>query len=127
MTRPTKGERATDMSDDVLLLVAMADRCGEVISTKGRADATQPASLQPEHLLWMCRQMVKYRNDWPATKVHRWIGFVQAALIAGHMLELHEVKAMFDRAKNEYGAPDEDLLDHLDPHSAFRLELGGEG
>jgi hypothetical protein len=35
---------------------------------------------------------------------------------------------MFDEAKNLY-PPDEsdpNLVDHLDPESAFRLELGGE-
>jgi len=115
------------VSDDVLLLVAMADRCRDIISTKRQSEVTQPPSLQPEHLLWMCRQVVAHRNDWRATKVHRWIGFVQAALIAGGMLDLHEAKAMFDQAKIAYGVPDDDLLDHLDPSSPFRLELGGQG
>lgn len=115
------------MSDGVLLIVAMADKCREIISARGMTDAGQPRSLQPRHLEWMCREVVMRSNDWPASKIHRWIGFIQAAMIAGRMLDLHEVKAMFDEAKNAYGASDDDLLDHLDPGSGFRLEIGGQG
>ena len=115
------------MSDDVLLIVAMANKCRAVISERGKTEPDQPPSLRPAHLLWMCNEIVAHRNDWPATRIHRWIGFVQAGLVAGRILNLAEVKAMFDEAKNAYGPPDQDLLDHLDPELSFRLDIGGQG
>jgi hypothetical protein len=75
----------------------------------------------------MCREIIGHTRDWPATKVHRWIGFVQAALIANQMLDLDGAKQMFDAAKNAYGAMSEDLVDHLDPTSDFEFDIGGQG
>jgi hypothetical protein len=34
---------------------------------------------------------------------------------------------MFDGAKNAFGAPDADLIDHLDPDDDFYLDIGGQG
>jgi hypothetical protein len=46
------------------------------------------------------------------------------------MLDLDELKGMFDEAKRAHGeASDnlEDLLDHLDPTNSFELDIGGQG
>ena len=114
------------MSDDKLLIAAMADKCLQTIAWE-RPGRDQPPSLQPEHLEWMCREISRHARDWPATKVHRWIGFVQGALIANQMLDLEGAKRMFDDAKNAFGQMDQDLVDHLDPTCSFELDIGGQG
>jgi hypothetical protein len=115
------------MSNEVLLVRAMADRCREMIDAWDQPALDQPNSLRPEHLGWMCRQISAHAEDWPPSKVHRWLGFIQGAMIANHMLSLAEAKRMFDEAKNAFGSIDQDLADHLDPDSSFDLDIGGEG
>ena len=110
-----------------MLVAAMAQRCKKLIVDGDRSTRGLLPSLQPTHLEWMCDQIEKHSGDWPATKLHRWIGFAQAAMIANHMLDLAGAKAMFDSNPTEAGDVDQDLLDHLDPSSTFELELGGEG
>jgi hypothetical protein len=75
----------------------------------------------------MCDKIEEHAEDGPATKLHRWIGFVQCAMLAHRMLDLDGAKAMFDEAKVAHGETSEDLLDHLDPTSSFELDIGGEG
>jgi hypothetical protein len=77
----------------------------------------------------MCDQIEKHAESWPATRLHRWIGYVQGGLIANRILRLDEIKKMFDVAKNSYGVSgdDPDLVDHLDARTAFEMEIGGEG
>ena len=72
-------------------------------------------------------QIEKHAEVGPATKLHRWIGFVQAAMLANRMLDLDVLKAMFDDAKRAHGETNEDLADHLDPTSSFEFDIGGEG
>jgi hypothetical protein len=62
-------------------------------------------------------------------KMHRWIGFVQAGMMANRMLDLDGAKAMVDKAKNAFGEirEDHDLGDHLDPQSSFEMDIGGQG
>ena len=52
----------------------------------------------------MCKLIVEHAEDWPATKLHRWVGFVQAGMIANYMLDLDGAKAMFNKVKEEYGS-----------------------
>lgn len=115
------------MTDDELLITAMADMCLETIVAWDEPGREQPPSLQPKHLEWMCREISRHAGDWPTSKVHRWIGFVQGAMIANRMLELEGAKRMFDDAKRAFGEMDQDLLDHLDPTSLFELDIGGAG
>ena len=108
------------------LLVAMAEKCSEIIGhSEDRPEL--PESLRPKHLLWICRQIVEHSNAGCQTKMHRWIGFVQGGMMANRMLDLHGIKTMFDEIKSQYGDSNTDLVDHLDPDSAFQLEIGGEG
>jgi hypothetical protein len=39
------------------------------------------------------------------------------------------MQAMFDEVKKEYGvdSADDDLIDHLDPESSFKFDIGGQG
>ncbi len=66
-----------------LLVVAMAERCLKIIQDKSEdVRFGLPAPLRPDHLRGMCKLIVEHAEDWPATKLHRWIGFVQAGMIA---------------------------------------------
>ncbi len=111
------------------LMTAMIEECREVIlgHVDDATDCSQPPSLRAAHLSRMCDRLLAHLEDWPPVKLHRWIGFIQCALIANRMLDLAGVKSMFDHAKNAFGEPASELLDHLDPDNAFELELGGQG
>jgi hypothetical protein len=115
------------MSNSIELIVAMAEQCADMITGSGKRNDNQPQSLQPMHLEWMCEQIVKHAGDWPATKLHRWIGFVQGAMIANRIIDLDGARAMFSNVKNAYGETGADLLDHLNPDSTFQFDLGGQG
>ena len=113
--------------DDVPLIVAMAEQCRDLIEAWDRPALDQPASLQLKHLEWMCNQVAEQTGAWPETKLHRWIGFIQAGMIANRLLRLDGAKRMFDAAKNAHPGLDQDLLDHLDPDDCFELDIGGQG
>ena len=118
------------MDNASLLVVAMAEQCRRVIQEWEEYDSRLPKALQQKHLLWMCNKIEGHAEVDPANKLHRWIGFVQGAMLANRMLEFDELKAMFDEAKRTHGeARDEleDLLDHLDPTNSFELDIGGQG
>jgi len=112
-----------------LLMVAMAEKCRETIERSQKVVVDLPPALRPKHLLWMCGKVEEHAEDWPPTKVHRWIGFVQGGMIANRIVHLDEVKRMFEIAKNSFGTHDRDrdLVDHLDAESAFEIEIGGQG
>jgi len=110
-----------------MLAAAMAGRCRETIRDSQKHNPRLPRSLHAGHLLWMCDQIERYAEEWSPTRLHRWLGFVQCALIANGMLDLHGAKEMFDKVKVAFGQDTEDLIDHLDPQSTFDLEIGGEG
>jgi hypothetical protein len=118
------------MDNASLLVVAMAQQCRRLILESDTPDLGLPKAFQPKHLLWMCGQIEKHAEEGPATKLHRWIGFVQAAMLANRMLDLDGLKAMFDQAKaahRETSEDIEDLTDHLDPTSSFEFDIGGQG
>lgn len=118
------------MDNSYLLIAAMARQCKQLIQQRNVTESTLPKALQPTHLEWMCEQIEQHSEDTPATKLHRWIGFVQCALLAHGILDLDGLKEMFHEAKRDHGetAEDlEDLTDHLDPSSSFEFEIGGEG
>ncbi len=107
------------------LIVAMATQCRRLIEQSAATAPHLRGALHPKHLLWMCDRIEDHADDWPATKLHRWIGFVQCGMIANRMLDLEGAKTMFDEAKIAYGGAgeDEDLTDHL----RVEMDLGGQG
>lgn len=117
------------MVDARLLVAAMAAQCRNVIHEAHGEEASLPKELHSKHLLWMCDQITEHSQEWPATRLHRWLGFVQCALLAHRMLNLEQVKRMFDEVKKSHGfsSEDHDLVDHLDPSSSFHLDIGGQG
>ena len=114
-------------SDNAPLIMAMAEQCSKIIEAWKEPLSKQPESLHLTHLQWMCRKIALNAETWPATKVHRWIGFVQGGMIANGLLGLDDAKKMFDSAKKDYPGIEEDLFDHLNPNDYFELEIGGEG
>lgn len=116
------------MDKSKLLVVAMSEQCIALILKSQSSEIELPEVLQPPHLLWMCDQIANNAEDWPDPKLHRWLGFIQSGMLANQMLTFEELKVMFKEAKNSYGAKgdDQDLIDHLDPHNSFRMDIGGE-
>lgn len=113
-----------------LLLIAMAERCLNIIQAKPEdVRLGLPQALRPDHLRWMCKSVIQHAENWPTSKSHRWIGFIQAGMVANYMLNLAGAKVMFAEVKERFGplANDQDLLDHLDPDSSFEIETGGQG
>ena len=118
------------MDNTHLLIAAMAEECRSLIQEWDKPVPDLPKALQPKHLLWMCNTIQEHAEDGPVTRLNRWIGFVQAAMLANRMLDLDGLKAMFDNAKRDHGDTSEDLedlTDHLDPTSSFEFDIGGQG
>lgn len=117
------------MDNDGLRIMAMAQECRALIEASDSADVHLPPALRRRHLLWMCRRIETQAENWPGTRLHRWIGFIQGGMLANGMLTWESAKSMFDAVKRAYGASgaDEELLDHLDPAIDFELDLGGQG
>ncbi len=117
------------MEQSKLLVAAMAEQCRQLITDAKSEPVDIPEGLQPRHLLAMCERIQEHADDWPATKLHRWIGFVHGAMLANRLLDIQRAKAIFEAAKAKHGVipGDQDLIDHLDPASSFRMELGGQG
>jgi hypothetical protein len=70
------------MENANLLVIAMAQKCRGLIQEWETPDVNLPEALQPKHLLWICDEIDKHAEDIPANRVHRWIGFIQAAMMA---------------------------------------------
>lgn len=87
------------MDNTNLLITAMAEQCRSLISESDVHDLGLPKALQPQHLLWMCKQIEDHAEEGSITQQHRWIGFIQGGILANRMLDLDGLKAMFDQAK----------------------------
>ncbi len=116
------------MDNVSLIVAAMAEECCGLLNAVDPVNAALPRTLQPKHLLWMARQISVQVDQWPATKLHRWIGYVQCGMVANHILDFEGALAMFKRIRQAHneGEADQDLIDHLNPDHVFRLEIGGE-
>lgn len=116
------------MNNKRLMVVAMAEECRRVIQWSDEANCLLPSSLHPTHLVWMCDRIEQHVEDWPATRLHRWIGFVQSGMMANRMLDLKSAKSMFDPATKAHanGHDHKELADHLDSESSIRRERNGE-
>jgi hypothetical protein len=124
-----------NMTNSSLLIAAMAEECRARVaaSTANESLSEQnptgdlPTALQPEHLDAMCQVIVKNAEAWPETRLHRWIGFIQGGMLANRIIDIEQMKAMFDQAELAYGELVDDLIDHLDCLNPFELDLGGQG
>lgn len=112
------------------LIASMAAQCRSAIRNSNAVEVSGlPKALRPKHLLWMCKKIEQHAQDWSATRLHRWIGFVQCGMMANGMLDIGGAKAMFEHAKQTHGlcAQDQDLIDHMDAQGSSEFEIGGEG
>ncbi|MEZ6124243.1 MAG: hypothetical protein R3C49_13865 [Planctomycetaceae bacterium] len=119
------------MDDQTLIITALAEECCVLLKARQPSNSTLPTTLQPEHLLWMSKQIISHADDWPLTKLHRWIGYVQCGMVGNRMLDFDGARAMFMKVRDAFQGVDIDPdlidhLDHLDPDNPFRLEIGGE-
>ena len=117
------------MDNSKLLITAMSEQCIALILKSEATGVELPDVLHSQHLLWMCDQIINNVECWSDLKLHRWLGFIQSGMLANQILSFVELKRLFVDAKSAYAdnSDDHDLIDHLDPHSSFRLDLGGEG
>lgn len=114
------------MDQSELLVIAMAEKCKAIIAAGHAPETGMPEPLRLTHLEWMCDNVVSHADNWRAGKLHRWIGFIQCAMIANGLLDLESARAMFNEAKVAYGDAGEDLLDHLNPQNPYEVDIGGE-
>jgi hypothetical protein len=125
--RPYFWEHAIDTSHP--FIADIARQCRLLILECREFQPGLPEILQPKHLEWMCHQIENHSDGVPATKLHRWIGFVQAAMLAHRILDFDQLRTMIDTAKGsqrKVAEELEDLMDHLDPEVSFELDIGGE-
>lgn len=117
------------MDNGNLLVVGMAQQCKALIHDSEQSDLNLPRALHPQHLMWMCERILEHAEEWPRTKLHRWIGFIQCGMMANQILSFREMQTMFTEVKKEHEvhSADDDLIDHLDPKSSFKLDIGGQG
>jgi hypothetical protein len=110
-------------------IAAMAAECCAVLKQSNDDEPKLPRPLHSTHLLWMCGQIQTQAKNWPVSRLHRWIGFVQAGILTNRILDLDAIKAMFDEVKRSTAAiaEDVDLIDHLDVEHTFSLDIGGQG
>ena len=109
------------------LMTEMIDRCAQMIREADKPGIDQPKPLRQAHLLGMCRRMIEHSSLWAPVKLHRWLGFIQCAMIANGIIDLDGAKQMFAGAKNAFGEHSDDLLDHLDLNNPFEFDIGGQG
>ena len=116
------------MSDALRIVTAMAGECRELIRQRAVPASDLPETLSVDHLSWMLDQICFHAEDWSATKLHLWLGFVQSGMIANGILDSTIVREMFGqiRAACSVDDVDQDLIDHLDPENSFSLDIGGE-
>src|SRR3569832_2418871 len=70
-----------------LLATAMAEQCRGAIEASGEEQHLElPDALRASHLRWMCLQIESHVEHWHLTRIHRWIGFIQAGMLANGML-----------------------------------------
>ena len=118
------------MNNRILVVVAIAAKCRRVIQVFDDFDSRLPDALQQEHLLRLCDWIEERAEDIPANKLHRWIGFVQGAMLAHRMLQFDDLRATAQKARladAKANEESEDLLDHLDPTNSFEFDIGGQG
>ena len=109
-----------------LLAVEIARHCEEIIlefkATLG------PGLLRTRHLLEMCEKIEKNADDWPVTKLHRWIGFIQGCLVMAGLTTIEKESQFVRETKQKITETvDEELKDHHDSDNHFELELGESG
>lgn len=114
------------MATHRLLALEAVQLCRAKLVEDGDDIPERDAAL--EHALLLSHQVEQYVLQWPATRLHRALGFIQGVLVSRGCSSLEEQCTLLERL--QIGFPecrDRDLADHLDPRQPFELELGGSG
>ena len=77
----------------------------------------------------MCETICECIDEWPLAKLHRWLGYLQAGLIANGIVDEVRARRVSVELHSDLGTvvEDSDLADHLDPAHPFCMDIGGEG
>lgn len=110
------------MSPRKLLAVELARQCADKIRARGAPMYTDST----KHLLKMCSEIEKRAENWPSTKMHRWIGFIQGTMVAMEITTIEEESDTVRKAKTMFSEDDNGLIDHNNPDHHFEFEIGGE-
>lgn len=108
------------------LAIEVAAACREQLELLAANSAGRDAAVQCA--LSLCRNLERRVDKWPETRLHRALGFIQGVLVARGASSYHEQMALVDNFKVAFPEDaDEELLEHWNPRSPFRLDLGGQG
>lgn len=61
-----------------------------------------PEELRPSHAMWMCNMILANKETWGSTRMHRWVGFIQAVLILSGVTGLEWEKNRVRELKKTY-------------------------
>lgn len=115
------------MDNNRLIITAIVEQCRRLIQEAQITDSPLPAEVQPKQLLWMCEQVEENAESGSISRLHRWMGFIQAGMLANRIIGLDDLKSLCDELKVAHQMGCQDLFDHLDPTNAFELDIGGQG
>ena len=59
-------------------------------------------ALRPSYLMWMCETVIAKKDEWVATRLHRWIGYIQAGLLLSGITGLEHEKDRVRDLKKEF-------------------------
>lgn len=116
-----------------VLAVEIARHCEKIISDSNKVNKTgmqydyDPPDERPraDHLLKMCEKIENHADEWPVTKLHRWVGFIQGSMVMAGLTTMEkESQFIRDLKMNLRETVDIELKDHRDPESEFELDLG---
>jgi hypothetical protein len=69
------------------------------VAENPRVIAPDQSEVTPEHLAWMCNEIIARVDGMPSDKLNRWIGFIQGALAAQGFISVQEER---DRTRPIY-------------------------
>lgn len=107
------------MTDTRSVVVAMARQYKRIISTAHFSRVEIPKALRVRHLSWMVDRVIEHSEDWPETRLHRWIGFIQSGMMANATLGLDVARDIFTTASNTVETCNDNLIDHLDFENTY--------
>jgi hypothetical protein len=55
-----------------------------------------------KHLGWMCDQVISHEKDWSCTRLHRWVGFIQAGFMVHGIITLDTERNRVRDLKEEF-------------------------
>lgn len=69
------------MCETKQIAVAYAQHLLDKLEKAATDDYTIETTISVVHLKWMCQQIIERVNEMSATKLHRWIGYIQGVMV----------------------------------------------